>query len=70
MIRILKEYCSKKVILNPDSIHFGRSAYLCYNKDCLKLAIKKKSFQKVLKVQPPVFFQTELEELINNKKLK
>ncbi len=70
MIKILKEYNSKKFLLRPDSTHFGRSAYLCYNKDCLKYAIKKKRFQKSLKTQLPDFFQTELEELINNKKLK
>ncbi len=70
MIKILKEYSSKNIILNPDSTHFGRSAYLCYNKDCLNISIKKKKLQKSLRLQLPVFFQSNLEELIDNKKLK
>ena len=39
----------KTEIINPDSKIFGRSAYLCYNKSCVELALKKNKIQKALK---------------------
>ena len=49
MIKLTKEYQSGKVIISPDSKVFGRSAYLCYNKSCVELALKKNKIQKALK---------------------
>ncbi len=41
-IRILHDHKTGEYIINPDNKHFGRSMYLCKNKECLKLANKKK----------------------------
>ena len=33
----------------PDSKTFGRSLYLCYNKDCIGMAFKKNKLNRMLK---------------------
>lgn len=49
LLRITKLYDSHEVIIIPNSKQFGRSLYLCYNKECIQLAIKKKKLQKFLR---------------------
>lgn len=49
MIKITKEHQSGEIIVNPDSLTFGRSAYLCYNQNCIEKALKKNRLAKVLK---------------------
>ena len=49
MIKITKHCFSSDVIVNPDSKTFGRSAYLCYNQNCIEQAMKKKRLNRVLK---------------------
>ena len=41
LIKITKEYSSGDIVVQPDSKIFGRSAYLCYNENCINTAIKK-----------------------------
>lgn len=50
MMKITKEYLTGKLVLNPDSVTFGRSAYLCYNQSCIEQALKKKRINKALKI--------------------
>ena len=50
MIKITKEFLTGKVIVNPDSKTFGRSAYLCYNQNCIEQALKKKKINRALKI--------------------
>ena len=49
MIKITKNHKDGKVIVNPDSFTFGRSAYLCYNQSCIEVALKKSKLNRVLK---------------------
>lgn len=49
LLRILKEHNTGKIIINPNNKTFGRSAYLCHNKECLKIALKKKRLQRQLR---------------------
>ncbi len=49
MIKITKRYKDGKIIIEPDSKTFGRSAYFCYNKNCKELALKKNKLNKALK---------------------
>jgi len=49
MIKITKEHASGNVVIQPNSKQFGRSVYLCYNKDCINMAFKKNRLNKVLK---------------------
>jgi len=53
MIRIMKLYSTGEVIFNPNSKHFGRSSYVCYNIECINKALKKKRLQKTLKSEVP-----------------
>ena len=65
LIRILKCHKTKAIIINPDSKQFGRSAYLCPNKECLKIALKKKKLLKLFKTEIPDYVIKELENIIN-----
>ncbi|MBO5738022.1 YlxR family protein [bacterium] len=49
-IKITRNHCNNEIIVNPNSKIFGRSAYLCYNQNCIEQAIKKKKINKALKI--------------------
>ncbi|MEI7473709.1 MAG: YlxR family protein [bacterium] len=49
LLRVIKLYDSHEIVISPNSKQFGRSLYLCYNSDCIQLAIKKKRLQKFLR---------------------
>ena len=49
MIKITKEHESDNIVIQPDSKTFGRSVYLCYNKNCINMAFKKNRLNKILK---------------------
>ena len=49
LIKITKNFVDGKVIVNPNSKIFGRSAYLCYNEECKELAFKKNRLNRALK---------------------
>ena len=61
MIKITKHCFSSDVIVNPDSKTFGRSAYLCYNQNCIEQAIKKKKINKALKISMSVDLKGQLD---------
>lgn len=54
MIKITKEFQTGKLVLNPDSKIFGRSAYLCYNQSCIEKALKKNKLNRILKTSEDV----------------
>ena len=41
LIKITKEIKSGNIVIQPNSKTFGRSVYLCYNENCIKMALKK-----------------------------
>lgn len=49
LIKITARNTDGTVVINPDSLTFGRSAYLCYNKSCIESAFKKNKLSKHLK---------------------
>lgn len=49
LIKITKNFVDGKVVVNPNSKIFGRSAYLCYNEKCKELAFKKNKLNRALK---------------------
>ena len=49
LIKITKDYKTSELIINPDSYTFGRSVYICKNKQCIELALKKNKLSKFLK---------------------
>ena len=65
LIRLMKIHNTGEITIMPSSKHFGRSSYLCYNKECLKNALKKKRLQKTLKKDLPDSILQNLEKIIN-----
>ena len=55
-----------KVIINPDSVTFGRSVYLCYNKTCIETAFKKNKIEKHLKHSIPNELKGQLLDELRN----
>ena len=51
MIRITKDFLSKDAVLNKDNKIFGRSAYICYDENCINKALKKDKLNKLLKTK-------------------
>lgn len=49
LIKITKGYQNGNVVIQPNSKIFGRSAYLCYNQECINSALKKSRINKVLR---------------------
>ena len=55
----MKVHDTGEILINPDSYHFGRSSYLCYNKNCVENALKRKRLPKTLKtgINPTIIEQ-------------
>lgn len=47
MHRIMTEYKSDTLILNPNKNQFGRSVYLCRSEQCIKKIKKNKRFKGI-----------------------
>ncbi|OGH98801.1 MAG: hypothetical protein A2287_02585 [Candidatus Melainabacteria bacterium RIFOXYA12_FULL_32_12] len=65
LVKITKTHDTCEVVISPTSRHFGRSSYLCYNKECLKNAIKKRRLQKALKKEISASTLEHLENIIH-----
>ncbi|MBQ7764940.1 YlxR family protein [bacterium] len=50
LIKITVDNSSKEIFINPNSKTFGRSAYLCYNQNCIEQALKKRKINRALKI--------------------
>lgn len=50
MLKITKQFETGELVFNPNSKTFGRSAYLCYNQNCIEKALKKNKINRALKV--------------------
>lgn len=66
LIKITANNINGNVIINPDSVTFGRSAYLCYNKSCIESAFKKDRLQKHLKAAIPSELKGQLLDELRN----
>ena len=47
-------------VINPNSLTFGRSVYLCYNNSCIENAFKKNKLAKFLKTSVPTELKGQL----------
>ena len=50
MIKLTKDHKTGEIVKSPDSKVFGRSAYLCYNQNCIEQALKKRKINRALKI--------------------
>lgn len=51
LIRITKDTSSNEVKINKENKYIGRSVYICGKKECIDLAIKKRTIQRQLKCE-------------------
>ena len=64
MIKILKEYKSKEIIIEPSRFEFGRSAYICKNLDCINKAFKKSKIYKILKINQDKILEKKIRAVL------
>ena len=60
MHKITEEFKSGKLYLNPCPKILGRSAYVCKNRECINILIKKKALKKALKTSSAEQIEQEL----------
>ncbi len=56
----------EKLILDKTGRLNGRGAYICRNKECLELAVRRKGFDKSFRMTVPKEFYESLEGEISN----
>ncbi len=66
LIKITADSQSGNVVINPNSVTFGRSVYLCYNKACIEAAFKKNRLEKHLKTSVPNELKGQLLDELRN----
>lgn len=49
LIKITKDSKTKEAVINPESGIYGRSAYICRDRNCINNAFKKMKISKILK---------------------
>lgn len=56
LIRVMLANETNKLHIQPSSRLHGRSAYVCFNKSCLQVCLKKAKLEKALnkKLQPEI----------------
>ena len=54
LLKITKEYTSGDIVIQPNSKTFGRSAYLCYNQECINNAFKKTKINRALRTNASI----------------
>lgn len=66
LIKITADSATSNVVVKPDSVTFGRSVYLCYNKACIEAAFKKNKLSKHLKAPIPNELKGQLLDELRN----
>ena len=66
LIKVTANNADGQVIINPDSVTFGRSVYLCYNKTCIETAFKENKIEKHLKHSIPNELKGQLLDELRN----
>ena len=60
LIKITSEHLSDEIYINPSGKIFGRSVYICNDKNCISTAFKKDKISKYLKKKVPVELQKKI----------
>lgn len=66
LIKITADSATSNIVVKPDSVTFGRSVYLCYNKACIEAAFKKNKLSKHLKAPIPNELKGQLLDELRN----
>lgn len=62
LLRVVREVETNKIIIDIHKKSFGRGAYVCADEKCIKLAMKKKGFERHLRCEA---VEGLYEELLN-----
>ena len=65
LIKVTNETKSGNVVIEPNSVTFGRSVYLCYNQSCIDNAFKKNKINKLLKTNAEID-KSKIDDLLKN----
>lgn len=63
LFRVVKN--NDEIIIDNEKKKFGRGAYVCKNEKCIKLAMKKKAFERHLKVSHDIEIYESLAGCLN-----
>ena len=66
LIKVTSDNKTGNVVINPNSVTFGRSVYLCYNEACIEAAFKKNKMEKYLKRSIPKELKGQLLDELRN----
>lgn len=66
LIKVTSDNKTGNVVINPNSVTFGRSVYLCYNEACIEAAFKKNKMEKHLKRSIPKELKGQLLDELRN----
>lgn len=66
LIKVTANSANGEVIINPNSVTFGRSAYFCYNEACIEAGFKKNKLAKHLKTSVPNDLKGQLLDELRN----
>lgn len=64
MFRIMKKFDNGEIIVNPTNKDFGRSVYICKNKECIEKAFKKNKINHFLKIKSDNNLKSTLEKAL------
>lgn len=51
LIKIVRDKSDGEIKIDVSQKLFGRGAYICHDKECLKISVKKKGFERIFKTQ-------------------
>ena len=66
LLRIVRT-SEKSLEIDAEQKRPGRGAYLCFERPCFSKAIKRKSFERHLKISVPSEFYEKLQDFLNGR---
>lgn len=65
LIRFVRDFETDEVMMDADKKRFGRGAYICKSRECVRLAAKKKGLERHFKRSVSAQIYSAAEEIIN-----
>lgn len=66
LIRVMKNHINGEILIEPSSLVFGRSVYICRDLVCIDEAFKKKKIEKFLKNKVDVDVKEKIKTVLEN----
>ena len=65
LIRFVRDFETDEVMMDADKKRFGRGAYICKSRECVRLAAKKKGLERHFNRSVSAQIYSAAEEIIN-----